>query len=239
MRNLFFAVCLTLAAAYTAYAADFNRAEQLYRQGHFASALAEYEELLSTYPNDPFLYYNIGNCYFKMGVRGLAAANYYRAFRLAPRDPDIRHNLTLALESAGERFVPSGMPQAMHQAFFGLRTDELKGLFILSLWLFCTTASVWLVKRRFGRAALAAALILALLGGWYAWRKNIEGNKLAVVAAPVAELRSGPGNNFPANANAVQGRLVIIEDARDNWYEVVVKSEGIKGWTEANSLEII
>ena len=95
-----------------------EQAEGAYRQGKFSAALGLYEEELKNRPNDPFVYYNIGNCYFKMGSKGLAAANYYRAFKLAPRDSDIRHNLSFALSSGGERFVPAGMPVVLHQAFF-------------------------------------------------------------------------------------------------------------------------
>lgn len=239
MKKLLLALCLPFMLGLSAAAADMQQAEELYRQGKFAAALGEYEDLLKTYPNDPFLYYNIGNSYFKMGSKGLAVANYYRAFKLAPRDKDIRHNLSLALNGSGERFVPSGMPVALHQAFFWLTADELKGLTFLALWLFCTLGSVWLVKRRLGRAALAALLVLAALGAWYALRARMNRQTLAVVAAPVAELRSGPGVNFPASANVAQGHLVILQDAKDNWYEVIVKSQGIKGWAEANALEKI
>ncbi|MBR4592611.1 MAG: SH3 domain-containing protein, partial [Elusimicrobiaceae bacterium] len=56
---------------------------------------------------------------------------------------------------------------------------------------------------------------------------------------PVAEIRSGPGTNFPASASAAQGHLVTISDGKDAWYEVVVASQGIKGWIEKNALEKI
>lgn len=238
MKKYILALSLPLLAFF-ASAADMQNAEELYREGKYAAALAEYEDLLKTYPNDPYLYYNIGNSYFKMGGKGLAAANYYRAFKLAPRDKDIRHNLSLALSAGGERLVPSGVPETMHKAFFWLRTDELKGVTFLALWLFCTLGSVWLVKRRFARAALAALVVLVVLGGWYTLRVRIDAQQLAVVAAPVAELRSGPGANFPASASIAQGHLLILEDAKDNWYEVVVKSQGLKGWAEADALEKI
>ncbi len=220
-------------------AADWTQAENLYREGKYAAALAEYEELLHTYPNDPYLYYNIGNSYFKMGSKGLAAANYYRALRLAPRDKDLRHNLALALEAGGERLVPAGMPAVLHQVFFGLTVHELKGLFFLMCWLCCTLSAVWLVKRRGGKAALLSLLLALGLGGFYAWRVALQNQPLAVVAAPVAELRSGPGQQFPAQAHVAQGRLLWVQDTKDNWSEVVVKSQGLKGWMESQALEKI
>ncbi len=236
----FLLTCFLLLAAGTASAQTaMVQAEDAYRQGKFSSALGLYEETLKNRPNDPFLYYNIGNCYFKMGSKGLAAANYYRAFKLAPRDADIRHNLSLALAAGGERLVPAGMPAALHQAFFALSYNELKGLFFLLLWLCCTLGSVWLVKRKFGRVLALGIITFALCGGWLWWRHTLEIEPLAVVAAPSAEIRSGPGTNFPASASAAQGHLLLVVDEKDSWFEVIVKSQGLKGWVEKTAVETI
>ena len=234
--------CLILLLPFlylSALAADFTQAEQSYREGHFAAALGQYEQLLQNYPNDPHLYYNIGNCYFKMGSKGLAIANYYRAFRLAPRDTDIRHNLGLALAQAGERLVPSGVPEILHVAFFWLTAAELKASLSIIWWLFCLATAVWLLKHRYGKVVFSLAIALALVATWYILRQQGDATHLAVVAPPVAELRSGPGTNFPASANISQGHLLLLQDSRDNWQEVVVKSQGIKGWMNAADLENI
>lgn len=239
MKKILLSFCLLPLLILSLRAASLQEAEQFYREGKYAASLGAYEELLHTYPKDPFLYYNIGNCYFKMGSRGLAVANYYRAFRLAPRDKDIRHNLSLALGEAGEKFVPVGMPAVLHQVFFSLTTEELKGLFYLSLWLFCLSTMLWFFKRKFSHMALTFLLSTLLLGSWYLWRLQIRQEPLAVVAAPMAELRSGPGENFPASASVSQGHLLILQDSKDHWYEVIVKSQGLKGWIEKDTLEKI
>ena len=213
-----------------------QNAEEFYRQGKFSAALGLYEYDLKTHPN---VYYNIGNCYFKMGSMGLAAANYYRAFKLAPRDADIRNNLSLALSAGGESLVPAGVPPVLHKAFFSLSYDELKGLAMVLWWAFCLLACVWLLKRRGGKITLTVALLLALTAGWFYLRHKTETEPLAVVAAPVAEIRSGPGTNFPASASVAQGHLLTVQDEKDSWYEVIVKSQGIKGWVNKNAIEQI
>lgn len=234
-----FLTLLCLLAASLAFAQDLKTAEEYYRQGKFSDALQTYENILKNKPNDPFVYYNIGNCYFKMGSTGLAVANYYRAFKLAPRDADIRNNLSLAMAGAGEKLVPGGVPEGLHKAFYWFSYNELKGLTFLALWLFCTLAAVWLVKRRFGRMSVAALGVLCILAGWTYIRWQGEKENLAVIAAPIAEIRSGPGTNFPASASIAQGHLVTVQDAKDAWYEVVVKSQGIKGWVDSGAVEKI
>lgn len=239
MKKYLLAFLLPFLWVFTVYAGDLQEAEQYYRQGRFAAALGAYENLLKNYPNDPHLYYNIGNCYFKMGSRGLAIANYYRAFLLSPRDADIRHNLELALASAGEKLVPAGMPVVLHKAFFAFTLQELKGLVVLALGLFALLAGFWMCKRKAGALVCVALGLLVPIFGWYLWRSHLEGLSLAVVATPTAELRSGPGNNFPASANVAQGHLLLIQDSKDNWDEVIVKSQAIKGWIQADDLEKI
>ena len=143
---------------------QWQQAEDLYRQGRFASALGVYEKLVSTYPNDPNLYYNIGNCYFKMGSKGLATANYYRAFQLAPRDTEIRHNLALSLQNSGERLVPAGMPEVLHKLFFSLTGTELTGLLFLMGWVTCLLGGFWILKRRWGKTLFALLVIILAIG---------------------------------------------------------------------------
>lgn len=216
-----------------------SQAEELYRHGKFSAALTIYEQELKTHPNDPFVYYNIGNCYFKMGSRGLAVANYYRAFKLAPRDTDIRHNLALALSASGERLTPAGMPEILHKTFFGLSYAELKGLCLVLFWLFCSLACIWLLKRRFGKVCFVSLLLLGISLAWFYCRHSLETRTLAVVASPTAEIRSGPGVNFPASANMTQGHLVVIQDEKDSWYQVVIPAQGLKGWVEKGTVEKI
>ena len=215
------------------------QAEELFRSGQFANALSIYEAELKNSPNDPYIYYNIGNCYFKMGSVGLAVANYYRAFKLNPRDGDIRHNLDLALRAGGSRLVPSGLPASLHQAFFYFSSEELKGLNYALFWLFSVAFGIWLFFRRGKRVVVACAVLWLLCAGWVWWRTSIDNESLAVVAAPMAELRSGPGKNFPPSATVAQGHLVTVEDEKDNWYEVIVKEQGLKGWVAKDAIKNI
>ncbi len=216
-----------------------QQAEELYRQGRFAQALTLYEQEAKDYPKNPFLYYNIGNAYFKMGSTGLAVANYYRAYRLLPRDKDIRHNLAYALATCGESLVPSGVPVSVYNAFFYLSFQELKGLTCGLFWLTCLAVWLWLLRRKGRTTALVLGILFALSACWLYARYTLENRSLAVVAVPVAQIRSGPGTNFPVNASVTQGHLLTVLDKKDSWYEVVVNTESLKGWVENDTLEKI
>ena len=240
IKRWFLFLALIMGLALPLFAQDpLQSAEALYREGKFSQALNLYEQTLKNHPNDPFVYYNIGNCYFKMGSRGLATANYYRAFKLAPRDPDIRRNLSLIRTACGERLVPTGIPEIVHRAYFSLSLAELTGLLYALFWLCCLSVCVWLLKRKGSKITGALILITLLVFGWWSTRQKWENQSLAVIASPVAEVRSGPGTNFPASASITQGHLLSVEDSKDNWYEVVIKSQGLKGWVEKSAVEKI
>lgn len=239
MKKWILALVISMGAPLFIWAQNADSAEEYYRQGRYSAALGAYEEQLKNAPNSPYLYYNIGNCYFKMGSTGLAVANYYRAFRLDPRDEDIRHNLNLALESAGEKLVPGGVPEVLHKVYFYFSAAELKGLSVLALGGFSLLACIWLLKRRLGRTTLVMLAVWVVIAAWAGSVKRLEQENWAVVAVPAAELRSGPGMNFPASANLSQGHLVVVQDTRNAWQEVVVKSQGLQGWMPADSLEKI
>ena len=142
-----------------------QQAESFYREGKYAQALSTYEQALKNAPNDPFLYYNIGNCYFKMGSKGLAVAYYYRAFRLNPTHSDIRHNLSLALASGGDSLVPTGMPEALHRALYALPLAELKGVLCLLGWTLCLVLGLWLFTRKASKLALGIGILFVLCAG--------------------------------------------------------------------------
>lgn len=233
------AVFLLVLSASSVCAQNLPQAEEFYRQGRFADALTQYEQALKDYPNDPFVYYNIGNCYFKMGSIGLAAANYYRAFKLRPRNGDIRHNLSLALAQSGETLVPAGVPPILHKTFFTFSVPELKGLVYLTGWLTCLSIGLWFLLRKGGKWVIVLLLIWIGCTGWFYVRYQEENIPLAFIASPIAEVRSGPGTNFPVSASVKQGHLVQILDRKDNWQQVIIRSEGLKGWVESSTLEII
>ena len=74
-------------------AQGYNEGNELYRQGDYFEAAARYENVLKQGIRNGFLYYNLGNAYFKAGEIGRSVLAYERALRLVPGDEDVRVNL--------------------------------------------------------------------------------------------------------------------------------------------------
>lgn len=246
MRALALAAALLVPAAAAVAPAALSEANALYEASRFAEAAASYETLLKAAPHSATLQYNLGNARFRQGgpgSLGRAVAAYMRAFRLDPRDGDIRANLDYALKRAGESLVPSEMPPAVFSLYHLLSDVELAALNWAAFWAACLFAAGALVLPRarapLRTAALVGAAVWVGAGGWWALRRSTGFKAPAVVVFQDAEVRSGPGEGFPVSFKVPEGRRVERLDEKGPWQEIGVPREGLKGWILKTALERI
>jgi hypothetical protein len=232
---------LVLAAA---PAAAFDRSElaefnDLYKNGRYEEALDGYKGMILQEPANPWAYYNAGNALFRLNRMGPAVLYYSKAFSLDPRSPDIRANLEFALRQTGQTLAPNGVPRSLHYLYYFLTEGEIRMGAVIFFWLACLAgaARFLLDGSRPGRAAgtasaVAAGLLLFCLA-WLGARQTTSpfSDGGVVTKAGGARMLSGPGENFKTYASAPEGRLVkILDSADDNYYEIGLPREGIKGW---------
>ena len=242
----FLLLLAALPAAAAPSAARLEEANKLYEASRFAEAATIYQTLLSESPHSAVLHYNLGNARFRQGgpgALGKAIASYLRAFRLDPRDADARANLDYALRRAGEELVPAGMPPTLFVAYNLASAAELAALFWTAFWAACLLgAGAFLAPRAkaaLRTAALSAAALGLLAGSWWALRRSSGFKAPAVVLLQDAEVRSGPGENFPVSFKVPEGRRVERLDAKAAWSEIGVPREGLKGWILKDALEAV
>ncbi|MFA5161428.1 MAG: tetratricopeptide repeat protein [Elusimicrobiales bacterium] len=237
LAAFFAAIPLCAAAA----PPDTAKAAVLYREGKFEEAGQVYYAVAAAQPGNPYAHYNLGNTYFKASRLGRAIASYQRAYRLLPRDADIRYNLALALKLSGQTLTPAGVPDALYRAYYSLSSAELAGLFWLFVWLLSAAglaAAFAKEPRPAARKTLAvSAMLAALFGGWALARAASGYSSPGVVVDGTAELRGGPGDNFNASATVPEGRMVDIIQTGGDWREISVRAENIKGWVRKPSVE--
>ncbi|HAH07193.1 MAG TPA: hypothetical protein DCM05_11845 [Elusimicrobia bacterium] len=244
--NLLLFLFAALAAPVWAANGELDQANKLYEASKFAEAAAEYQALAAADPLDPAAHYNLGNAYFRLGGAGdlaRAIASYQRAFALSPRDPDVRHNLDFALRRAGETLVPTGMPSTAFVLFHLLSRTELAALHWLGLWALLLLGSAALFRegwrRRLQPWLLWAGIFWAAAGGWWALLAWTDIQAPGVVLTGDAEVRSGPGLNFPVSFKTPEGRRVSVLDEKEGWLEIGVLKEGLRGWLPADQVERI
>lgn len=221
----------------------FDQANQAYTGNDFATAAEKYGQLLDMGHESGEVLYNLGNCHFRMGELGRALVCYERAKRFMPRNRNLLDNIALAESRAADNIVaPKPMAVLKRLLFWHYRLNarETSTLILAVNAMFWAGLCVFAVaKKRFVKAAVVVlGLVLILLGGSYAFRElGRLGMGTAVVTAPEAEVRTGPGD-YAVTFSLHDGARLKLVEAREGWYEIRL-ADGKRGWIERSKVERI
>jgi len=222
----------------------FFRANALYKDGQYAAAAQEYEQVLQSGVHSGPLYFNLGNAYFKAGDPGRAILNYERAARYLPRDPDLLANLSYAQSLSGTTTCPAplwrrlGFPLAARMSTLQLAL-LVTGLYTL-LFLGLAAHRLWPQRPRW-LLYLTVGLAIGLLESGSSLAYQIFTNRQP--AAVVVRTGDTPVRFEPADSGTVhfvlkEGSLLRVLDQRDGWLQVS-RCDGRRGWIERASVETL
>lgn len=217
--------------------AVFAEAARDYDRGEVTAAIGAYSRLVKDGYVAPELFFNLGNAYFRAGLKGLAILNYERALFLCPRDRDIRANLHFALEGAGVAAPDENIFKAYLRS---LTLREWLTVAVAAYWVLAAGFVCWLWLIAWRRwflwlvAVSGLALVLAVAGmavsPW--WEKGV-----AVVVGGDQKVLFAPLAGATVHFNLVRGSLVEIVEQQGDW--VKVKSRLGSGWVEEAACERI
>jgi tetratricopeptide (TPR) repeat protein len=243
MKNLS-AILIALIFAGKLFAADvtgdFSTANKFYAEGKFTDAANTYEKILASDAASPNLLFNYGNAEFKSGNLGKAIAAFRRAELLAPRDSEIRANIT---------FVRNQVQGAtVHESFW----QNWLGNLSLNEWTIFAAIAFWLTFILLAAKQLRPALATKLKSATWIFAAltifsgtilgvqaaNHFSKQSAVVISAAATARSGPFDDAQ-NAFAIHdGAELSVLNRRDDWVQVADGS-GKTGWLPAKLVEIL
>lgn len=208
-----------------------------YTDGDLGEAVARFEAAAAV-SHDADVYYNLGNARARRGELGYAVANYLRASRLAPRDPDIRANLawvrshTRDIELEGAPLPP--VIRQLGAILAALSLDELCLLLIAAFW-FAALVIAWAwwrtgwtpAMRRLGIASGFVLLAVLANSAWCWYDHRVK--DVAVVVVAEVDVRSGPETSFPVVFQVHDGLTLQVKARRDDWSQVTLGGEW-NGW---------
>ncbi|MFN8179842.1 MAG: tetratricopeptide repeat protein [bacterium] len=213
-----------------------------YAKGAYDEAVTTFTKVLAEGVDDPVVHYDLGNAYFKSGKLGLAIYHYRRAHALAPRDDDVTANLDYARFLAVDRIEGEGTRTDRRVEGWLDRVTPDEAFRVASLlWVLVgLSAVVWqlvpgrsLAWRRVTTWLLVAwALVFA--GAWTVERRASH-LKEAVVVAPQADVRNGPGPTFATAFVLHEGAEVVVEGQRGEWTEISLPGD-LRGWIQGSNI---
>ncbi len=224
----------------------YNHANSLYAAGEYQAARDRYLEVVAGGMEDAWLFYNLGNAWFKSGELGKAILWYERARRLEPRDPDILHNLRFAKTIKRDRDPEPGhrFYTAMARVLHHPTLDELSAAFSALLLALFLLGLVWLRRGRQMTSGWLAGVIVCsslllvntvvLSARMYHHYTVTE----AIVIYPQARARSGPDERQTPVFLVHEGTKVRIDRQQEDWLLIRLPN-GLRGWLERRKVEEI
>lgn len=213
-------------------------AEASYRSGDYKSALRGFEAESVARGDDPRVFYNIGNCLFRLGRLPESVVAYKRALRRDPSDEAARFNLQLALAKLG---APPPPPDTfVLQAHRVVESLSPSALLTLTALLETAGLAVLVVgRRRRGLVGTGAAILVIAAGafGAFLYRAYAEPATEGIVITTDARLRSEPREDLPTTLTLKSGETVVVEERGDRWLRVRYGDRS--GWTEAATIGIV
>ena len=232
-----FTLTLLTMAPVTGYGADpevlLVTSNQAQAAGRYKDAITGYQELLASGLHSAAIHYNLGIAHFKNNELGQAIFHFYQAFRLDPRDGDIRFNLEYSRKKTQDKIEDRRPPWAA----YGYRLLPVNNREVLYLAFFALLAAVAAgvvhvyYKNDLLRWTLRLLLVFAALALLVFFGRMIIDEPVGVVTAKTADVFSGQGENNVLLFTLHEGAEFTIEDqAKNNSWIRIRLNDGKKGW---------
>ena len=223
----------------------FERGNVLYQKGQYEQAIQAYESVLDSHQQSVELYFNLGNCYYKLNKVAPSIYNYEKALVLAPEDADITNNLKFAQKLTIDEVkeVPKVGFAKLLRDFTGMYhfntwawISVVFGLLFLGFFIGYYFSPTALYKRIFFFGMfLWIVLLLVGLGAAIFEKNHFVSERPAIVFAEVTEVKSEPQKASPATFILHEGTKVFVEETLGKWKKIQLR-DGTEGWIEATAI---
>jgi len=226
----------------------FEKGIDAYNEGRYSEAISYYETILKNKEHSAALYFNLGNCYYKMNRIAPSIYYYEKALLLDPNDPDIQNNLAFARQmtlDAIEEMPETGLAKA-YKGTAGALTYEQWG--ILSIVFVCLGILGYIIYflvrySTHKRVALVSSLVLMILGFVfvafaYVGQQNYRDDQPAIIFADAITVRSEPNRRSEPVFELHEGTKVQVLDALDEWNKIQL-ANGQEGWLPESEIRLL
>lgn len=220
---------------------SFTEANKAFEGQQYDQAISLYEKIISdSRLNSPEIYYNLGNAYYKTNKIGEALLNFERAYKLDPRDEDIRYNLNFLKNQVNDN-TESDFISAMVNVLTA-REVTLINTIVLILLLGVLITKMLLKNMEIPQVQPATYALLGLLvffSVWSVFKIRNEKKEFGIVVTSACNVYNGPGEEFSVGFTPVEGKKVIILGENNGWYAIGLPNEKLKGWLKKDFVKKI
>ena len=224
----------------------FEKGNQLYQKENYTEAINSYESILASGEHSADLYFNIGNCYYKLHKVAPAVYNYEKALQLNPNDDEIKTNLDFARKMTIDdiKVVP--------KVGFSKLIEDFTSSYHYDTWAWITVVFAFLLlvffagyylsgtafkKRIFfsGMFFIFLGIVLSVSSGIYE-KNRIASEKPAIIFAETASIKGEPKANGPETILLHEGTKVYVLESIANWKKIQLTDEST-GWINEDAIK--
>ena len=222
-----------------------TRANTLYNENAFDSALVIYKDIVDQGYSSATLYYNIGNTYYKLRNYPLAIYYYEKSLKLEPNNEDTKHNIEIAklfltdkIEAVPELFIKTWwnkLSNSFSANTWAILTLILIGATLACIFFYITAKSRILKKSMFFIGILMIILMTSSLSISAKKYNYISTHNEGIIITPTITIKSSPSTSGVDLFVLHEGSKVKILDNTDGWEKIKIANGSI-GWLPSTSV---
>lgn len=245
MKLLIFLVLSFLQVHAWAQETEFSKANELYTKGNYQDALQHYLNIEKQNKESFELYYNIGNCYYRLSEIAPSILYFEKARKINPLNEDLLQNLKLASLKTIDRI------ETKDPLFFEKIGYKIIGLFSSDQWtwlsiflLLISSILFYILNKSIKKQSLFIGLLCTglffVITFFMAWQsKQTQSNEnRAVVFTNSLNSYSEPNNKSALLFTIHEGTIVEIKETNGDWVKIELAT-GVKAWVPLLSVRII
>jgi tetratricopeptide (TPR) repeat protein len=244
MKNIFYILLLTTQIFFAQN--GFEKGNGLYQKGKYDLAAKEYESVLAANQESVELYFNLGNCYFKLQQTAPAIYNYEKALVLDPSNEAVLNNIKFAQKQTIDEI------KVVPKVGFAKLLRDFTGIYPFDTWAWITISFAFgfllffigyyfsqtvVLKRIFfvGMFVILLFILMSIAAAFFE-KSYFDNEKPAIVFAESADVRSEPQKASATTFVLHAGTKVYVEETLENWKKIQL-TDGTEGWIESSAIK--
>lgn len=226
----------------------FEKANEQYKLEQYDLALKTYQQIDSLGFISSELYYNIGNCHYKLNKVAPAIYNFEKALMINPLNEDASNNLIFAKRLTIDNIeeLPKTLLQKLDGAIVKKLSYDQWAIFsvvlsILGCALFLLFYFAYATGRKrffFVTSMISFLLLIATLSFTFKEYSFGQKNIQAIIFSEETDIRNAPSFNAEEVFKLHEGTKVKVLDTVDNWKKIKI-ADGKIGWIIASEMKIL
>jgi tetratricopeptide (TPR) repeat protein len=227
----------------------FRQGNSYYQAGQYEQALESYQKILNEGYESGVLYFNMGNCCYKLSRIGQSILFFERAKKWMPADEDLKTNLALANLAVVDKIeIPPEFFffKIIHVIVYLIPKPILLIAVIVFYFLAVGCFILWMLGRKgFWRSAglrgaVAFGVPFAVLGVLlFSQIHEDKTRREAIILASKADVMSAPGEQEGTEVFTLhEGTKVSLDRESGQWIEIVLPDRKV-GWVKKDALGVI